>query len=495
MSEPVPEPVPAHRRVVTLLHRHRWTIGVGFGFAALLGTWVIGLPRYGAPDEVAHTIKAYGTAHGETTGDAIPGISPLTRSFMSPIDLASEGHACFAFQPDVPASCAAPVGDGTLVRLPTSAATYPPAYYALTGGLARLTGTEHSLRVYRMFSVAMVSVLLALGAARLAKLGRGRPRLLVLALTPMAVFMSSAVNPTAIEIAGTLLLWTYLTWLAAAPEPAGRRQLLGASTIAASVVLVRPVALPWVAVAIVSFFVLERRPLADDRRSWFRLMAWSSVPLAAACIASAAWSRYAGVGLTDDKFIDSSSTIDVFRAGLGRTSLLVEQAIGVLGWLDTDMPFLVIVLSVCCLVGAIGLVLLHGDRRVRLLMTSFIAIWVLYPTLYVTLAKTPLVWQGRYNLPLLGGIVMCVAWVARDRIDATLLRPCLRFLAVSFVVVEVLAFHQTLRRFMVGARGDILLRDPPWHPGVNAWVLIVVNAAAACGLMSMLRRSPVAGAR
>ena len=33
--------------------------------------------------------------------------------------------------------------------------------------------------------------------------------------------------------------------------------------------------------------------------------------------------------------------------------------------------------------------------------------WVLYPAAYTTLARTPAVWQGRYNLPLLGGLVMC----------------------------------------------------------------------------------------
>lgn len=36
------------------------------------------------------------------------------------------------------------------------------------------------------------------------------------------------------------------------------------------------------------------------------------------------------------------------------------------------------------------------------------AIWIMYPTLYVTFAKTPLVWQGRYNLPLLGGLTLAV---------------------------------------------------------------------------------------
>ena len=35
-----------------------------------------------------------------------------------------------------------------------------------------------------------------------------------------------------------------------------------------------------------------------------------------------------------------------------------------------------------------------SDRRVKLALAAIGAIWVLYPAIYVTLTKTPLVWQG-----------------------------------------------------------------------------------------------------
>ena len=42
--------------------------------------------------------------------------------------------------------------------------------------------------------------------------------------------------------------------------------------------------------------------------------------------------------------------------------------------------------------------------------------------------------------------------------------------------------HQSLRRFMVGASGDILLRSPGWQPALSPWLLLLVNLAAAGAL-------------
>jgi len=468
----------------------RWALGVFALLLVILGTWVVGMPRYAAPDEVAHTIKAYGTAHGEAIGEEIPGISPLTRTMRSPANLASAGQACFAFQPQVPASCAPSTTDPSVVELQTSAATYPPAYYLAVGGLARLAGRAESLRAYRAISVTMVAALLAAALALASRLGRGRPALVLLALTPMAVFMGAAVNPTAIEIAGCLLLWVHLACLAVDPSPPTTGQLVAASSIAAAVVLVRPVAAPWVALALAAYLVVDRRPLSPGGRELARRAATVAAPLAAAALASVAWSRYAGVGLADDKYLDESATVDVLRLGLGRTGELFDQAIGRLGWLDTSLPLLSSAPAKIALVLAVAIALHLGDRRTRLLTVTLVAVWVAYPAVYVTLARTPLVWQGRYNLPLLGGLVFAVVVAARRDPDGRVVAHLAAYAAGAFALVEVLAFHQALRRFMVGAAGDVLLRDPAWYPAVSAWVLVALNAAAAVALASLCVLSP-----
>ena len=383
-----------------------WPATLAVAITALLCTWVFGVPRYGAPDEVAHTAKAYGTAHGETIGSPVPAASPLIRYFDIPAGLAS-GEPCFAFHSDVNASCAVAIHDPHMIQYGTTAGTYPPAYYAVVGGVTRLLGTEQSVLSYRLISALIGAVLLTVALWFMRRAGGRKAAMVLIALNPMTIFIVASTNPASTELAGMLLLWAYIAVLLTGDRVAGRRQLMLASTIAAVIVLVRPVALSWVAIALGSFLLLERRPLAADRRSSTRLLAVCSIPLVVAVAVSSAWSRYAGVGLTDDKYVVTDSTIAIFRAGIGRTSELFEQAFGWLGWLDTELPTPTYALWIVCLVLIGALVAFSAERRVKLTLAAIGAIWVLYPAIYVVLAKTPQVWQGRYNLPLLGGVVLC----------------------------------------------------------------------------------------
>jgi len=477
-------------RAARTIERLRWPVAVALTIGVLLGTWAVGMPRFAAPDEVAHTIKAYATAHGEALGVPIPGHSPFNRAMLSPNDLASDDQACFALQPDQTAACAVPSSDPALSRHETTASTYPPAYYFVVGLATRVAGADRSLRAYRAVSILLVAAILAWSAACMARVGRGRPALLLLALSPMAVYMTMAVNPTAVEISGTLLLWAYLTMLLVAARPATRRHLLTASWIGAAVVVVRPVSMAWVAVAIGVFLVLERRPLASDRRALTRTMAVASIPLVVAVAASVAWGRYAGVGLADDKFRAPGGVVDHLRVSVGHTSELLRQAIGLLGWVDTPVPFVAYAVVGLWWLAIVGMCLQHGDRRTRTAIVSCVAILIAYPVVYTTLGRTPLNWNGRYDLPVLGVLVLVSAWVARDRLPEPTFARWATVLGCSFVVVESLAFHQALRRFMVGRHGDILLRGASWHPAIGAWPLLAVNVLAAVALAVLLLRSP-----
>jgi hypothetical protein len=458
-----------------------WPATLAIALTTLLCTWVFGVPRYGAPDEVAHTTKAYGTAHGESIGSPVPDASPLIRYFDIPAGLLT-GEPCFAFHPDVTASCAVAVNDPHMIQYATTAGTYPPEYYAVVGGVARLLGTDQSVASYRLISTLIGALLLTLALWLMHRAGGRRAALALIALNPMTIFIVASTNPASTELAGTLLLWGFLAFLLTGDEVASRRRLLIASTIAGIIVLVRPVALPWVAIALAAYLLLERRPFAADHRSSTRLLAVCSLPLVAAVVLSSAWSRYAGVGLTDDKYLVSDSTVNLFRFGIGRTSELFQQAFGWLGWLDTQLPSATYALWIVCLVLVGVLVAFSAERRIKLTLVAIGLIWVFYPAIYVVLAKTPQVWQGRYNLPLLGGVAVCGMLSTRATHPAS--EPSrqadaiARFCAAAWVIIEVVAFYQTLRRFMVGATGSLLLRGG-WKPPINAYLLLVANAATA----------------
>jgi Predicted membrane protein (DUF2142) len=469
-------------------HGRAWPAVILLATTVLLCTWVIGVPRFGAPDEVAHTTKAYGTAHGQTIGAPIPSESPLIRSFDIPAGLIS-GGPCFAFHAEINAACAVAGDDPQIIKFGTTAATYPLPYYAVVGTAVRVLGREQSPLTYRLISTLIAAALLAAALSLLRRAAGRVAALAVVALNPMTIFIVGSTNPASFEIAGTFLLWAYLALLLTAEEVAGRRQLLLASSIAATIVVVRPVALPWVAIAFGCFLLIERRPLAPDRRSTMRLLFVASTPLIGAVVVSSAWSRYAGVGLTDDKYVVADSTTTMLRFALGRTAELFEQAFGWLGWLDTELPTPAYVLWIASLVLVASIVAFSRDRRTKLACVAIAVIWVFYPVVYVVLAKTPEVWQGRYNLPLLGGLVLCAVVGMRSSPWMEQARSIANFCAWAWVLIEVAAFYQTLRRFMVGAGASVLLRGG-WQPPVNAWLLIAINTAVAC-LVAWLLTRPV----
>ena len=232
--------------------------------------------------------------------------------------------------------------------------------------------------------------------------------------------------------------------------------------------------------------MLEWRTAGVAHRRRIRDLAVAGSPLALSLIIGSLWSRFAGVGLTDDKYVVEAPTIDIARVAVGRTALLLRQGFGNLGWLDTQLPSGIYGLWIGVIACAASAVIFFGDRRTKLLMAGLVACWILYPAVYTTLARTPAVWQGRYNLPLLGGFALCaLIAITKDQLGSP--APQLaRLCGTAFVVMEVVALHQSLRRFMVGASGDILLRSAGWRPALNPWFLLIVNLAAAGTLTALL---------
>jgi hypothetical protein len=250
--------------------------------------------------------------------------------------------------------------------------------------------------------------------------------------------------------------------------------------------VIRPVALPWVAIAIAAYFVLEWRSLPVARNDRIRDLAIAGIPIALSIVAASTWSRIAGVGLADDKYVVEAPTIDIARVALGRTALLLWQGFGTLGWLDTQLPTGIYGLWLAVVVCAASAVIFFGDRRTKLVTLGLVVCWIAYPAVFATLARTPAVWQGRYNLPLLGGLALCtLIAITKDQLGNPA-RQLARICAIAFVVIDVVALHQSLRRVMVGASGDILLRSPGWRPAIDPWILLVVNLIAATALAMVM---------
>ena len=219
----------------------RGAAGFMLALIIVVATWAVGMPRFASPDEPAHIYKAYGTAHGQLLGAAAPGFPDNLREFDGPDSLGPPNLNCYVQQPDVPASCATEISP----RLISSAARYPPWYYALVGTPVAISGQGDSVRAYRLVSLVLCAALVTLAMLIAKRSARADLAPLQLAvLTPMALFLMASVNPNAMEVAIFVAIWAALTRVTTDHEVEIRWWIL-ASMLAAVVVLIRPISILW----------------------------------------------------------------------------------------------------------------------------------------------------------------------------------------------------------------------------------------------------------
>ena len=67
----------------------------------------------------------------------------------------------------------------------------------------------------------------------------------------------------------------------------------------------------------------------------------------------------------------------------------------------------------------------------------------------------------------------------------------MRGIVAATACAEVLTLWHTLRRYMVGLDGSLTLQHAKWHPPINPWIFIAINAAAIAWLaLSALAQPP-----
>lgn len=482
------------------MSRRPWRFPAGL-FAltlALLLTWTVATPLFASPDEPSHLYKAYGTAHGQTIGERVTDDLPNLRRFDVPDEMGqSPGIMCWIFQPDSSVACETPgaVGAGE-----STAAVYPPFWYAVVGGGARLLGHDTSQRTYRAVGALLCA---ALVAAAFAVADRSRARrlmpLLLLGLTPMTLFLSGTVNPNGFEIAGFLLLWS-LCLLAWHDRAAGRLGGAVVGAIVAALLLSRVASVMWVlAGAAVMSIVLG---WAGVRRFVnLRFLVPALGLSGAAAVFLFGWLQYADAETVDPRLATDAGAADVARASWERTPEYLRQMIGILGWLDTRLPWFVYALFAVITAVALAGVIASRDRRLITAAAAVCLGTILVPiVINVLIARSAgIFWQGRYTLPLFTMLALLGMLGWQRTIDRHPSSPAPAVVgvvvAVCFVVAEVASFWQMLRRFAVGADGKVWLAEPlPWRPSIAPLPLIALNALLVAGLAAAVVWRAQAGA-
>ncbi|MGN7190850.1 DUF2142 domain-containing protein [Curtobacterium sp. MCBA15_004] len=465
--------------------------------AAMAGSWAMTSPLESAPDEPAHTIHAAAVVRGEFVG-AKSSVQRGASDVEVPAWAAQTTDlACFAFDPGIAANCQKPVTESDAERTATtSAGTYNPVYYAVVGLPSLVLDGKAALYAMRGTSLLWCSALLALGVVALAGL-RARTWALgafAVAVTPMVLFILGSVNPSALEISATVMLFCWLTRIAERRAP--RVAPSHAAAVAVSGALLantRSIALLWLLLVAVAT-LLDLRLLARlvrDRAVWI-----AAAVLAVAAIAGLAWtlgSNSLGPGIP---YVGAgTSHLRGFVHMFALTFQNSDGYIGLFGWIDTPAPPSTVSLwgglMLALTIGA--LVFGHGRRRrgVALLAVAM----VLVPPVVQGFAVTEYgyIWQARYVLALLACMVIA-AGVTLDRAFPTAfsnarVRWLFGLMLATLAVLHVHSSIWALKRYVVGAHlgWRAMVTEPQWQPplGWPVWVGVLTLAVIVGGFLLM----------
>jgi hypothetical protein len=157
----------------------------------------------------------------------------------------------------------------------------------------------------------------------------------------------------------------------------------------------------------------------------------------------------------------------------------------VFGWLDTVAPRFAIDLWYLAALVVCALGLAAGSRRQRLVLVAVAATGIVASVGidYSHARNVGLAWQGRYLLPLAGGLPLLAtasfprAW--RPRASGAVL-------AALLALAEVACIFQALRRYAVGASGPLNLAGGWSPPGGVSLVLVGAVLAAVAFSASLL---------
>jgi hypothetical protein len=463
---------------------------------ALSGLWGMANPPFAVPDEPAHVIRAWSLDHGELIGKTASrrlleelGGDDTNLQVRAPEVFKRVGTPCFAFERNVPAECLVVEGPTRERDALTTAGRHPPAYYGVVG-VASFVREAGSGTVYLMRFITALLTAALIATAVTASRRTATPALVVtgvlFAVTPMVLFVTGAVNPSAPEIAAAIALWVSgLILVSKSGEKVDNRLVTTVGISACVLALSRQLSPFWLAVIALALLGCANRASLRSlvRSGWARLWA---VLVIASVGAQAAWViivKPLDATLLGRTRVDVPAS-EVVRNSLGASFSRYREMIGVFGWLDTPSPALTYILWTAGVGFLVFLAVAWAKRPHVAVIVGLFAATIVMPIVLESPAYRDVggvFWQGRYTLPIAVGVpivsAMAVTWSEPGR---TFMRLRLVVaIEVALVIAHVLAFAQNLRRYTVGYEGPIQYwKDPVWAPPLSPLLLTIAYTGA-----------------
>ena len=466
-----------------------------------LACWSFADPLVAAPDEQAHLLRAYALDHGQLGSPTKPA-SRVLENVTVPTSLYYSAiyPICWHMHADIAATCSSPWPTSeTPATIPIYVDHYPPLYYLFVGSASFVSQQPSGIYLMRLISSLMSAFMVAAAAYAIARWSRRRALYvgLYVSLVPEAYFLASSVNPSGFEITTSICLWTLVAIFALEyrdDPPAALVVWLG--TVAAILVLVRSLSPLWVALAGATLVLLvgPRNALLLVRRR--RDLQVATGAIAAVTVIAITWIFTQGalnilpVGAGVPK---RDSMFAVLRIVSSYVQGWMRETVGILGWLDTELPGIVYKSWYAVVLGVLIVALSRGSWRERLAVVSLGTLTFAIPVALVTRQAKVLgvVWQGRDDLPLaVGAFIMAVAICGEPAarlslrvvggMDAGLRRRISRQVMVGVIGVvalaNVLSFYTNLRRYAVGRYGPkmFFLHHQGWSPPTGQLTTLLV---------------------
>ena len=428
------------------------------GFFLLGSAWSLAMPYDGSADEFRHVVRAYGVLDGQIN---VADARITVPQSLVPAGIADDdAQSCMRWKLNVSAACVtapAPGDEHRMVVTSSGAANYNPIYYAVTGWPVELFPDYAGVIAARLLTCLLTSALLGGAVAVAARLARGRGALVLggvlLAVTPVAVNLTGAVNPAGPEIAAAVAVWTSLiAVLLARDDSTWTLALFGVS--AAVLAVLRELGIGWLLAALVvtAFAAGKHRQLELARRRSVQVCA---AVVVVAAVVGAAWimlSTQGGIPASGQQTSAIPHGPKLWMKELThRVPMYTNGLVGLTSFGDVAVPLPLVVVWFA----AVGALLMTAARRAGVRVLLQLAAIVAGGYLFLIAADLQAAatgwWfsQGRYALPLLVGAPILAGFVLADRGLVSVARQAtlMRWAAWILIPTQGVALWITMIRF------------------------------------------------
>jgi hypothetical protein len=465
------------------------------GFFLLSAAWAMITPYDGAYDEHDHVVRAAGVVRGQLL--VRPADDTNGRYQDVPRSLIPANFACLRTGEETARCLGDPPRGHGWERVQTRAGHYLPVYYAVVGWPLAAFPTMTGVVLARLVSALLGAALLALAVVTVWPQRRHRMLLLALlvGVTPTVISLNGLVNPSGMEIAAAVLLWTALTRLFTASdtddEPATHRLVLLCGVGVTTLALLRPAGLAVLALVVVLAAVAlgdRTRIRALLRRPDVRRVA---IVTGAAAVVVVGWSLAAGVwSVGTDAPADERPWSAVIRGiVMSQFDHWVRQMIGLFGYSSVYLP----VWTVALWSAGQGLLMVTGyalARRRHAYTIVAVPVLCLFIGFVVEVAAARVIGpfvQGRFLLPIWVGTFVLGAY-AVPAVPERVTRRIYTVVTVVWSGAMVLGPYLTLRRYEFGRNVGVAGVDDPWTPAAGDIAPFVVTAAGIALVAWLVRR-------